>query len=76
MRVGDGKLAMDADVQGLPSECTRLIRDLGHPDCERARLHGQGDPNVIEDQPDGNAQGIMVVALRLELTPHLRALPL
>ena len=76
MRVGDGECVMDASVQGLPCECTRRIRDLGNPDCERARLHGQGDPEVVEDQPDGSAQGVMVVALQLELTPHLGELPL
>ena len=54
----------------------RPIWDLGNPDMERARLHGQGDPEVIEDQPDDSAQGIMVIAPRLELTPHLGELPL
>ena len=48
-----------------------LVQDLGNPDCERARLPGRGDPEVIEDQPDDSAQGIVVIALRLELTPHL-----
>ena len=67
---------MDASVQGLPCERASLIWDLGNLNCERARLHGRGDPKVIEDQPDGSAQGLVVVALRLELTPHLGELPL
>ena len=67
---------MDAGVHGLPCERARLIWDLGNPDYERARLHGRGDLEIVEDQPDGSAQGVMVIALRLELTPHLGELPL
>ena len=63
MGASDGERAMDADVQGLPCERARLIWDLGNPDYERARLHGGGDPEVIKDQPDGSAQGVMVIAL-------------
>jgi len=71
MGAGDGKRVMDTGVQGLPSECARPIQDLGNPYYERARLHGRGDPKVIEDQPNSSAQGVVVVALQLELTPHL-----
>ena len=56
---------MNAGVQGLPCERARLIQDLGNPDSERARLHGWGDLEVIEDQSNGSAQGIVVVAFRL-----------
>ena len=67
---------MDPSVQGLPCECALSIRDLGNPDYERARLHSRGDPEVFEDQPDGSAQGGVVITLQLELTPHLEELPL
>ena len=55
---------MDADVQGLPCECMRPIQDLGNSDYERACLHDRGDLEVIEDQPDGSVQGVVVVALQ------------
>ena len=76
MGAGNGKRVMDTGVQGLPCERTRPIRDLGNSHYERAHLHGRGNPEVIKDQPDGNVQGVVVVALRLELSPHLRELPL
>ena len=72
MGAGDGERAMDAGVQGIPCECACPIWDLGNSDYERACLHGRGDPEVIENQPDGSVQGVVVVALRLELTSHLR----
>ena len=76
MGAGDGERMMDTSVQSLPCERARSIQDLGNPDCERAHLHGRGDPEVVENQPEGSAQGVVVVALRLELTPHLGELPL
>ena len=45
---------MDAGVQGLPYERARPIQDLGNSDYERAHLHGRGNPEVIEDQPNGS----------------------
>ena len=54
---------MDVGVQGLPCECACPIYNLGNLNYERARLHGWGDPEVIEDQPDGSAQDFMVIAL-------------
>ena len=63
MGAGDGERAMDPSVQGLPCECALSIRDLGNPDYERAHLHSRGDPEVIEDQPNGSMQGVMVVTL-------------
>ena len=63
MGADDGERMMDTDVQGLPYKHVRPIRDLGNPNYERAHLHGWGDPEVVEDQPDGSAQGVVVVSL-------------
>ena len=76
MGASNGEHMMDASVQGLPCEHMCPIWDLGNPGYEQAHHHGRGDPVVIEDQPDGSMQGVVVVALPLELTPHLGELPL
>ena len=54
---------MNAKAKRIPRELTRSIHNLDGTNRERARLLLWGQFKVVTDQLDGDAQGIMLVAL-------------
>ena len=62
---------MNTKAECVPRHLTRAIHDSDNADRERARLLRRGQLEVITDQLDGDAQGIMLVALLLEGGLHL-----
>ena len=71
MRMDDCKRSVNAEAKRVPHDFTRSIRNPDDANREQACLLLQGQFEVIEDQLDGGAQGIVLVALLQEGGLHL-----